>query len=862
VSLIKVPDLSLVVLVGISGSGKSTFAARHFRPTEVISSDFCRGLVSDDENDQGATAEAFEVLNFIAGKRLAAGRLTVIDATSVQPGARQSLVALARRHHVLAAAIVLDLPETTCAARNAARPGRAFGAHVLRQQHAQLRRGLRGLRREGFHRVHVLTGEDEVAAATIERDPLWNDLRADHGPFDIIGDVHGCFDELAELLSALGYQVGADGTSATHPGGRKAVFVGDLVDRGPATPAVLRLVMGMTAAGTGLSVAGNHEAKLARALRGRDVTVGHGLAESLAQLAAEPGDFTGQVTTFLDKLLGHVVLDDGKLVVAHAGLPEAMHGRASAAVRSFALYGDTTGETDEFGLPVRYPWAQDYRGRAMVVYGHTPVPEAEWVNGTICIDTGCVFGGRLTALRYPEREIVGVPARQVHFQPARPLSAGVGGAGVGGAGVGGAAAGEAASREPAELNISDVIGKRIIETRLTGQRVTIRDENALAALEVMSRFAIDPRWLVYLPPTMSPTMTSDLAGLLEHPRQAFAAYRTAGVTEVVCEEKHMGSRAVVVACRDQDAAARRFGVPGAGQGVIYTRTGRAFFPDPAVERELLDRVTAAIGTAGLWDELETDWLVLDCELLPWSAKAGELLRGQYAPVGAAAGAALDAAADLLTQAGARGVDVGDLLSRTQDRRVLAGRFADAYRRYCWPVGSVDDLKLAPFQILAGAGAVHALRPHCWHLDTLGRLCAADPATFRRTRSVTVTLADPASESAATDWWQELTAAGGEGMVVKPAEVLHRGPKGPAQPGIKCRGPEYLRIIYGPEYTADQNLARLRSRNVGHKRALALREFALGIEALERFAAAQPLYRVHECVFGVLALESEPVDPRL
>jgi protein phosphatase len=848
VSPIRIPELSLVVLVGISGSGKSTFAGAHFAPTEVISSDFCRALVSDDENDQAATADAFDVLNFIAGKRLAAGRLTVIDATSVQAAARQSLVALARRHHVLAVAIVLDLPQGTCAARNAARPDRTFGARVLRQQHDQLRRGLRGLRREGFHRVHVLSGADEVAAAVIEREPLWNDRRAQHGPFDVIGDVHGCYDELTELLGTLGYQVAADGSAAVHPGGRTAVFVGDLVDRGPATPAVLRLVMGMTAAGSALAVSGNHEVKLARALRGRDVTVSHGLEQSLAQLAAEPGGFAQEAAAFMDQLLGHVVLDDGALVVAHAGLPEAMHGRASAAVRSFALYGDTSGETDEFGLPVRYPWARDYRGQAMVAYGHTPVPAAEWVNGTVCLDTGCVFGGALTALRYPEREIVSVPARRVYFEPVRPLGGRDGGA-------------PPAGREAAELNITDVLGKRIVATRLTGQTVTIREENALAALEVMSRFALDPRWLVYLPPTMAPTATAQDAGLLEHPRDAFAAYRSAGVTRVVGQEKHMGSRAVVIACRDAQTGARQFGVPE--PGVIYTRTGRAFFADPAVTGEVLGRVSAAIGAAGLWAELDTDWLVLDAELLPWSAKAGELLRGQYAPVAAAATTALDAAGGLLDAAAARGVDgTGELLARARDRRALAARFADAYRRYCWPVDSVADLRLAPFQILAGAGQVHALRPHAWHLDLIGRLCAADPGLFRPTSTVMVTLADPASEAAATQWWQDLTAGGGEGMVVKPAQTVHRGPRGLAQPGIKCRGPEYLRIIYGPEYTDPANLARLRARNVGRKRALALREYALGIEALERFVAGAPLYRVHECVFGVLALESEPVDPRL
>jgi protein phosphatase len=189
-------------------------------------------------------------------------------------------------------------------------------------------------------------------------------------------------------------------------------------------------------------------------------------------------------------------------------------------------------------------------------------------------------------------------------------------------------------------------------------------------------------------------------------------------------------------------------------------------------------------------------------------------------------------------------------------------FVNAYRQYCWPVNGIADLKLAPFQILAGEGSVHALKDHIWHLEILGRLCATDALTFRSTRSMTVDVNDPASVEAGTTWWEELTSGGGEGMVVKPTQVIHRGPKGLVQPGIKCRGREYLRIIYGPEYTAERHLSRLRSRGLGLKRSLAQREFALGVEALERFVSAEPLYRVHECVFGVLALESEPVDPRL
>jgi protein phosphatase len=405
------------------------------------------------------------------------------------------------------------------------------------------------------------------------------------------------------------------------------------------------------------------------------------------------------------------------------------------------------------------------------------------------------------------------------------------------------------------------VGKRIVEAGLTGT-VTINEENAIAALEVMTRFAVDPRWLVYLPPTMAPTATSDREGLLEHPFEAFAAFQAARVESVVCEEKHMGSRAVTVVCRHDGVAARRFGIESPAEGVIYTRTGRPFFSDAPIEAVLLDRIRRAIDASGLWDELKTDWLALDCELLPWSAKAEDLLRQQYAAVGAAASRAINAEDAVVAAAVARGVDVGELTSSLSGRVEMVEGFVNAYGRYCWPVENIDDLKLAPFQVLAGEHEVHALKPHTWHLEVLGRLAVADPTTFRSTASIVVNLGDDVSREKATAWWEELTEAGGEGMVVKPTQVVHRGPKGLAQPGIKVRGREYLRIIYGPEYTAERHLSRLRARGLGHKRSLAIREFSLGIEALLRFVTAEPLYRVHECVFGVLALESEPVDPRL
>ena len=850
-----VPALCLIALVGVTGSGKSTFARRAFKAKEVISSDFCRGLVADDENDQTATGDAFDVLYYIAAKRLAAGRLTVVDATNVQPDARKKLVELARQHDVLPVAIVLDVPERVCADRNASRPDRDFGPHVLRRQRDMLRRGLRGLSREGFRTVHVLKTPEEVDAAAIVRTPLFNDLRQEHGPFDIIGDVHGCRAELETLLAELGYAIERDGdgrpVAARHPKNRRAVFVGDLVDRGPDTPGVLRLAMGMVRAGDAFAVPGNHENKLLRALRGRNVQITHGLAESLAQLEQETAEFRSDVEGFIDGLVSHYVMDDGKVVVAHAGISERYQGRASGRVRSFCLYGDTTGETDEFGLPVRYPWANDYRGKATVLYGHTPVPTPEWVNNTMCLDTGCVFGGRLTALRYPERELVSVPAAQVYYEPSKPFPTNVEAA---------TAVDVAARRDPDVLDITDVMGTRVVETKYHG-RVSVREENAAAALEVMSRFALDPRWLLYLPPTMSPVATSTRAGLLEHPEQAFEAYRSEGVDAVVCEEKHMGSRAVVALPRDAAAAERRFGAPGGASGAIYTRTGRPFL-DPVLTEQLLTRLRAAADNAGLYEELDTDWLLLDAEILPWSAKALDLLKSQYASVGAAARASLPVAVQLLQRALSSGVETAELLARTESRFANASAFTEAYGRYCWPTDGLTGVAVAPFQVLAAEGATYHERPHSWHLEVVDRLVAADPEVLRVTRRSFVDTTDPGAVSLATAWWEELTGAGGEGMVVKPARNLVRGRRGLVQPGLKVRGPEYLRIIYGPDYTEPANLERLRTRGLGHKRSLAAREYALGLEAVERAASGEPLWRVHECVFAILALESEPVDPRL
>lgn len=851
---ILLPELSMVLLIGVSGSGKSTFAHRHFKATEIISSDVCRGLVSDDENDQTVSSQAFEVVHFILRQRLALGRLTVIDATNLNSWERANLVAIAREYHVLPAAIVFKVPAAVCAERNAQRENRDFGPHVLRRQSMQMQRGLKGLNREGFRAVTVLRSVEEIDAVEgIERQPMWNNRKHEHGPFDVVGDVHGCNAELHSLLGDLGYTI--EGDVVRHPAGRKLVFVGDLVDRGPDAPGVLRLVMASVKAGTALCVPGNHDAKLLRWLLGKKVQLTHGLDKTVEQLEADPGLDRKELSEFLDGLVSHLVLDDGKLVVAHAGIKEEMQGRGSGQIREFCLYGETTGERDEYGLPERLDWAREYRGRALVVYGHTPFATPRWLNNTVNVDTGCAFGGSLTALRYPELETISVPALETYAESARPLFDGVGGD-------------NAQSDFDRVLDLDDLRGKRQIHTALKPS-ITVAEENINAAIEVMSRFAVDPRWLIYLPPTMSPCGTSQQDGWLERPEEAFAYFREHGVANVVCEEKHMGSRAGVVVCRDPQVAVDRFGLPSPRRGVIYTRTGRPFFNHGPLEQEILERLAAALEKAGLWDELATDWLCLDCELMPWSLKAKGLLQSQYAAVGASGEAHTRAARDFLSQsAGAAHLDeesqagIAALLSSAEEKNQALQDYRKAYRHYCWEVLDIDDVRLAPFHFLAAEGVTFTQRDHLWHMAMAGRLAATESTLFPATQWREVNLDDETGVSAAIQWWEELTTAGGEGMVVKPRDFVVRGEKGIVQPAVKCRGREYLRIIYGPEYDRPENLDRLRQRNLRHKQSMAEREFALGLEGLERFIARRPLREVHQCVLAVLAMESEPVDPRL
>lgn len=415
---IKVPHFSLVILIGPNSSGKSTFAERHFQNSEIVSLDYCRYLISDAPKETLATAKAYELMNEIIDKRLSMKKLTVVDAPNVLKHQRLELLNLANLHHALTVAIVLNLPKEVIIANNRSNDF-PIDDNIINYQLHQLELSLPNLKQEGFNSVYIINSVEELMKTEITQAPLFCDKQTESGPFDIIGDIHGCFDELVLLLKKLGYVI--EDYHVTHPEGRKVVFIGDLVDRGPKSVEVLKLVMGMVKDGLAFCVQGNHDNKLYRMLSGHNVIVNHGLELTRQELDQATETFRNDVKEFLKDLPTHVILDYGKLVVAHAGIKEEYIGRHSKEIKAFTLYGDTTKELDEWGLPERRLWSNDYKGNALIIYGHTPNLEPVMINNTINIDTGCVFGNKLTAYRYPEGEFVFVEALQKYASYPRPL---------------------------------------------------------------------------------------------------------------------------------------------------------------------------------------------------------------------------------------------------------------------------------------------------------------------------------------------------------------------------------------------------------------------------------------------------------
>ncbi|MDF9408080.1 MAG: Bis(5'-nucleosyl)-tetraphosphatase PrpE (asymmetrical) [Pelotomaculum sp. PtaB.Bin013] len=412
---ISLPGTTLLVLCGTPGCGKSTFASRYFRETMIVSSDQCRFLVSDSETNMAASREAFKLFRFTIERRLSLGRFTVADSTAITRQSRGELLRIGRKYGFNITLLIFNIPEDVCLARNAGRERRVVRS-VIAKMRQMLQRTLRDAHNEGFDNVYIITEGDLNNPAF--RINIRNYEVTLPGPFDIIGDIHGCFDELTMLLDKLGYRNRSN--HYAHPACRKAVFLGDLTDRGPRGLDSFWLVKAMVDSGNALYIPGNHCRKLSRYLEGRNVKIAHGMEKTVAEIEALTEDerefFREEFLKLYREAPPYLILDKGKLVVSHGGIKEDMIGKVSGRIRNFCFFGDATGEITEAGLPVRRDWAQSYRGDALIVYGHSPVPEAVFVNNTIDIDQGCVMGGKLTALRYPELEITQVPAMAAYYE--------------------------------------------------------------------------------------------------------------------------------------------------------------------------------------------------------------------------------------------------------------------------------------------------------------------------------------------------------------------------------------------------------------------------------------------------------------
>ncbi|MCG7377676.1 polynucleotide kinase-phosphatase [Paenibacillus sp. ACRSA] len=861
---IKLPHAGVVVLVGPSNSGKTTLLDRLaregvIRRTEAVSSDQFRMLVGDEEymewknrprseadvlyaEYQQVSAKAFEAMEAIVSTRCRLNKLTWIDATHLYPEDRERLVHLARKAHVPVIAIVLDIPEKELLERDSQREY-PRGRQRVKQQVQQFKRSLRSIREEGFDANYILKQPDEITFVRTTN-PLLLDMGAG---VDIIGDIHGCYEEMMELIVKLGYVRGETGLYQ-HPDGRKLVSVGDVSSRGPESLKCLLFWQQHCTAGLAYMIDSNHGWKIARYLDGRDVTLSHGdeLVEAeliqleQAQGADQAQQVRAELRDFLLEAPSHLVFTQNgvrQVVVAHAGIRDHFIGKQSKRIQDYCRYGDVEG-TDAEGRPIRKDWYVDHTSGECIVWGHDPRPYPTIVNDTVNIDQGVVFGGMLTAWRMPERESVSVPARKDYAGDSNsPL----------------------VRWERKRLSPPNLRKFKEGFTVQTNSRmdVTIHGEVAQTAIDTFSHFTVPLEELVYIPPTMSPPpVASSVEGYLEHPQDAFQYYRSQGVTRMVAEKKHMGSRAILLIFRDEDVARQRVGRPMLGN--IVTRTGRSFF-DPLTEQLVLSRLHADLTEGSYFERHQTEFVLLDAEIVPWNLKAKELISSQYAHVSEASLLDRNIMVDKLREAEKAGRDVTEWLQETELKFANAQTFRDVFQYYCWDVNDIGDIRIAPFHTLAHSTGTFWEQTHEWHMQQNREFARISPLMMETEYRV---ITDETDEAAIIRWWDEMTAEGHEGIVIKPETFRTWNGNKMIQPAIKVRGRAYLHIIYGMDYLAPENLSRLRKRKTSKKERHALMESALGMEGIERFVRGESVERIHECVLATLSLESDRIDPRL
>ncbi|MFD4929486.1 polynucleotide kinase-phosphatase [Peribacillus butanolivorans] len=861
---IVLPHAGIVLLIGPSNSGKSTWLKsmiekEEILPSEVVSSDAFRVLVSDiefidwrgrpkDEADnlmdeyQSISGEAFSMMDSVIEARCRLNKLTFIDATNLHPDDRKRYISLAQKNNVPILSIVLDIPEEDLLVRDEQRE-HPRGKRRIKQQYQTFKREKRVLKKEGYSSLYTLKGTEDIQVIR-RTNPIEKDIQ---NGIDIIGDIHGCYKEMILVLEKLGYQKNEEGLYL-HPEGRKFVSIGDVMSRGPESLKTMLFFYEHVQKDVAYMIDSNHGWKIARWLDGRDVTLNHGdekVEEEFKAYEEEYGSEKAEETKqalkeFLLQAPSHYVFtknDVQTLVCVHAGIKDAFIGKQSEAVRDFCRYGDTNG-FDEKGKPVRKDWYISHKKSSLIVWGHDPKPQPLLINNTINIDQGVVFGGALTAFRYPEGEFISVQASQ-DFSGAddNPLR-------------------EWEKNRLNPPNIGKFINGYSVLTEKMGE-IKIHQDIVKPAIDTVSHFTIPIEQLIYIPPTMSPTPSpSALENYLEHPKEAIDYYRSHGIQTMIAEKKHMGSRAILFLFKDTEAAKKHTGFESLG--VIYTRTGRRFF-DVATEEELVLKINQDLHESGYFEKYDTDYVLLDAEIMPWNLKAKELISSQYAHVSENAILDRTMLKEKIAEAARENMELKGWLEEYEQKLENAYTFKEVFQKYCWEIEDINSIQIAPFHVLAHSNETFFDQPHTWHME-MNREFAIRSSLFVETEYKLIT--SEASEEEVIKWWQDITSEGHEGIVIKPEFYISRNKGKLLQPAIKVRGRKYLNIIYGMDYLLPKNLERLKSRNTGKKQKLALREFSLGIEGIQRYVKGESIERVHECVLGTLAMESDPVDPRL
>lgn len=779
--MISIPEFSLVIMIGGTGSGKTTFVNKHFSPDEIISSDTIRKMITGAEGNEDNTV-VFSYMNTIISERLKRKLTTVVDATHLNEESRHDMIMLAKKYYALPIAFVMNTSLTKCLENNNNRVD-SRPEYVVRN-HNRIARSLYP-KYEGFSQIEKIDYENDYI---ISRHVLRNNKKSVHGPFDIIGDIHGCYDELIDLMKKCGYIIkihqGPHRIIHTiyHLDGRKLVFLGDLCDRGPKIMESMFLVMDIVNSEMGYCVRGNHDQRFLDYLEGKEVSHTHGFKETIEQLSVYDGhkrDIHMELKKFFSTMNSYILFDDGKLVASHCGIDKNMIGGAGIMVSNRCVFGNT-----RLTAKKRYEWIYENDTKALQVFGHLSVMDSKFINNAICLDNGCVYGYKLTALKYPELSLVSENAHSIHYKHDDILTL-----------------------EPmCKKYILTLDAAKLTELRgvpcIDGFE-SIDKPGLEKAFESVVRFC-DVNKITYIPPTTATAGGRIIDGCLEHPEHAYNMYRKY-TNYIYGQEKHMGSRCVIVIARDRMIMKNIFGIDAIG--FTQSRSGRQFLNDND-EKRFIEILYNRIEENNLWNILG-NWIVFDGEMLPWSYKAEGLIRDTFLATSCAIQS---------KQAQEDYVDIN---------KYDINAFQKACMNYASPYKTFDDLEYAPFHILVSEKIKGYTMDHQWHMNIISHLRGR---YIRMTKMIHVNLEDTSSQKQATNMWTDLISNGCEGMIFKSPSLNYHHDNELVIMGIKVRGPEYLRLVYGADYL--NNLESLSKRKLKSKQFLSKKGNAFGLQVLE------------------------------